>query len=209
MDMENQVQQTNTGIGETEHQVQEEPKITMTQKELDELISKRLSRQERKLEEQFNKRLDELSETQKLQAMDEKQKAEYQAQKEREQFEQERQAFYAERDALNKQKYQVEIQRQLHEAGLPDVSGMLVNLGAEEVKAQIDIMKESFTAQINSAVESRVKSSANTPVAHQGQVDRLYTMEEIQAMSNEEVRRNKAQVDKSLEAIARQQGLIR
>ena len=43
-------------------------------------------------------------------------------------------------------------------------------------------MKESFTAQINSAVESRVKSSATTPIAHQGQVDRLFTLEEIQAM---------------------------
>ena len=205
-----QVQGQNEVKADTQQQVHEEPKmVSMTQEQLDKLIADRLSRQERKLEEQFNKRLDEMSEAQKLQAMDEKEKAEYQAKKEREQFEQERQAFYAERDALNKQKYQVEIQRQLHEAGLPDVSGMLVNLGAEEVKAQIDIMKESFTAQINSAVESRVKSSATTPLAHQGQVDRLFTLEEIQAMSREEVRKNKAQIDKSLDAIARQQGLLR
>ena len=48
--MEDQVQQTNTGIVETEPQVQEQPKmVQMTQEQLDKLISDRLARQERKL----------------------------------------------------------------------------------------------------------------------------------------------------------------
>ena len=65
---DNQVQQTNTGTEETEPQVQDnQPKmVSMTQQELDDLIAKRLSRQERKLQEAFDKKLNELSEAQNL-----------------------------------------------------------------------------------------------------------------------------------------------
>ena len=105
-----QVQDKNVGNEDTTPQVQEEPRmVQMTQEALDELISKRLSRQEKKLNEQFEKRLSEMSEAQKLAQMNEQQKAEYQAQKEREAFEEERKTFYAERDAFNKQMYKLEI----------------------------------------------------------------------------------------------------
>ena len=196
-----QVQQTNTGIGETEHQVQEEPKmVQMTQEQLDELISKRLSRQEKKLNEAFEKRLSEMSEAQKLAQMDEKQKAEYQAQKEREAFEEERKSFYAERDAFNKAQYKLEIQRQLNEAGLPDISDTLVGLEAEVVKAQIDTMKQSFEAQINASIESRVKASASVPTAPQVEAQ-LLTLEQIKALSATEMAQNKELVQKSLQAL--------
>ena len=203
MDIENQVQETNTGIGETEHQVQDnQPKmVQMTQEQLDELISKRLSRQEKKLNEQFEKRLSEMSEAQKLQAMSEQEKAEYQRQKEREAFEEERKSFYAERDAFNKAQYKLEIQRQLNEAGLPDISDTLTHLQAEEVKAQIDTMKASFDAQINASIESRVKSSGGVPTAPTKEVQGLLTLEQIKAMSTKEVQANKELVDKSLEAL--------
>ena len=139
------VQEKNEVNVETQPQVQEEPKmVQMTQEQLDKLISDRLARQERKLNEAFNKRLDEMSEAQKLAQMNEQQKAEYQAQKEREAFEEERKSFYAERDAFNKAQYKLEIQRQLHEAGLPDISDTLVGLEAEVVKAQIDTMKQPW-----------------------------------------------------------------
>ena len=199
---ENQVQQTNTGTEETEPQVQDnQPKmISMTQQELDDLIAKRLSRQERKLQEAFDKKLNELSEAQKLAQMDEKQKAEYQTQKEREAFEEERKAFYAERDAFNRDMYKAEIQRQLNEAGLPDVSDMLVSMDAEQVKAQIDVMKASFNAQVNASVEAKIKSSANTPTVPQEQ-NRLLTLDEIKAMTTNEYMANRELVEKSLKAL--------
>lgn len=202
MDIENQVQETNTGIGETEHQVQDnQPKmVQMTQEQLDELISKRLSRQEKKLNEQFEKRLSEMSEAQKLAQMDEKQKAEYQAQKEREAFEEERKSFYAERDAFNKAQYKLEIQRQLHEAGLPDISDTLVGLEAEVVKAQIDTMKQSFEAQINASIQAKIQNSASTPTVPQKEAQ-LLTIEQIQALSVEEYNANKDLVQKSLQAM--------
>lgn len=201
MDMENQVQEKNEVNVETQPPVHEEPKmVQMTQEQLDELISKRLSRQEKKLNEQFEKRLSEMSEAQKLAQMDEKQKAEYQAQKEREAFEEERKSFYAERDAFNKAQYKLEIQRQLHEAGLPDISDTLVGLEAEIVKAQIDTMKQSFEAQINASIQAKIQNSASTPTVPQKEAQ-LLTIEQIQALSVEEYNANKDLVQKSLQAM--------
>ena len=201
MDMENQVQQQNEVNVDTQPSVHEEPKmVQMTQEQLDELISKRLSRQEKKLNEQFEKRLSEMSEAQKLQAMSEAEKEEYQRQKEREAFEEERKSFYAERDAFNKAQYKLEIQRQLNEAGLPDISDTLVHLQAEEVKAQIDTMKASFDAQINASIESRVKASASVPTVPQKQ-EQLLTLEQIKALSATEMAQNKELVQKSLQAL--------
>ena len=196
---ENQVQQTNTGTEETEPQVQDnQPKmVQMTQEALDELISKRLSRQEKKLNEQFEKRLSEMSEAQKLAQMNEQQKAEYQAQKEREAFEEERKTFYAERDAFNKQMYKLEIQKQLSEAGLPDISDTLVVMEAEQVKAQIDTMKQAFDKQVNVQIESRIKSSASTPVTPQKEAKPL-TLEDINAMTATQFKQNKAEIEKVL-----------
>ena len=196
---ENQVQQTNTGTEETEPQVQDnQPKmVQMTQEALDELISKRLSRQEKKLNEQFEKRLSEMSEAQKLAQMNEQQKAEYQAQKEREAFEEERKTFYAERDAFNKQMYKLEIQKQLSEAGLPDISDTLVGMEAEAVKAQIDTMKQAFDKQVNSSIENRIKASASVPTTPAEEAKPL-TLEDIGKMSTQDVIKNKAEVNKIL-----------
>lgn len=199
---ENQVQQQNEVNVDTQPQVQDnQPKmVQMTQEQLDELISKRLSRQEKKLNEQFEKRLNEMSEAQKLQAMSEQEKAHYQAQKEKEAFEAERKAFYAERDAFNKQLYKAEIQRQLNEANLPDISDTLVGLEAEVVKAQIDTMKQSFDAQINRTVEAKIKSSASIPTVPQVE-QQLLTIEQIKALSVDEYNANRDLVQKSLQAM--------
>ncbi len=197
-----QVQQQNEVKVDTQPQVQEEPKmVSMTQEQFDKLIADRLSRQEKRLTEQFNKQLSEMTEAQKLNAMDEKQKAEYQAQKEREAFEEERKTFYAERDAFNKAQYKLEIQRQLNEAGLPDISDTLVGMEAEQVKAQIDVMKQEFDKKINMQIENRIKSSASTPITPTQDQQGLLSMEQIKAMSTQEILKNKELVDKSLDAI--------
>lgn len=193
-----QVQDKNVGNEDTTPQVQEEPKmVSMTQEQFDKLIADRLSRQEKRLTEQFNKQLSEMSEAQKLSVMDEQQKAEYQAQKEREAFEEERKTFYAERDAFNKAQYKAEIQRQLNEAGLPDVSDTLVGMEAEAVKAQINTMKQAFDKQVNMQIESRIKSSASTPTVSQEEAKPL-TLDDINAMSPTQFKQNKAEIEKVL-----------
>lgn len=193
-----QVQQQNEVKVDTQPQVQEEPKmVSMTQEQFDKLIADRLSRQEKRLTEQFNKQLSEMTEAQKLAQMDEKQKAEYQAQKEREAFEEEKKAFFAERDSFNKAQYKLEIQRQLSEAGLPDISDTLVGMEAEQVKAQIDTMKQAFDKQVNMQIENRIKSSANTPTVPQEETKPL-TLDDINAMSPTQFKQNKAEIEKVL-----------
>lgn len=201
MEMENQVQQQNEVNVETQPQVQDEPKmVQMTQEQLDKLISDRLARQERKLNEQFDKRLNELSEAQKLQAMSEEERKEHDYAKRLEELVNREKAIQERENAYNKQQYKAEIQRQLNEAGLPDISDTLVGLEAEVVKAQINTMKQAFDTQVNASIQAKVKASANTPTVPQVE-QQLLTLEQIQALSVDEYNANRDLVQQSLKAI--------
>ena len=196
-----QVQQQNEVKVDTQPQVQEEPKmVSMTQEQLDKMIADRLARQERKLNEAFDKKLNELSEAQKLAQMSDDERKEHDYAKRLSDLEAREKALQEKESAYNKSQYKAEIQRQLNEAGLPDVSDMLVSMDAEAVKTQIDVMKASFNAQINASVEAKIKSSANTPTDPQEQ-NRLLTLEEIKAMSTNEYMANRELVEKSLKAL--------
>ena len=201
MEMENQVQQQNEVNVETQPQVQDEPKmVQMTQEQLDKLISDRLARQERKLNEQFDKRLNELSEAQKLQAMSEEERKEHDYAKRLEELVNREKSIQERENAYNKQQYKQEIQRQLNEAGLPDISDTLVGLEAEVVKAQINTMKQAFDTQVNASIQAKVKASANTPTVPQVE-QQLLTLEQIQALSVDEYNTNRDLVQQSLKAI--------
>ena len=180
---------------ETQQPVEVEEKM-LPQSRVNEIVESRLKREREKLEKQFTERINALEENIKLQAMTEQEKAIYQAQKELEAFEEERKAFYAERDAFNKEKYRATIEQELRSNGLPtDMADLLVGLDAETVKAKIDSMKASFTSQLNAQVQSKVQSSATTPVMPNEQVKPL-TMEDIAKMSHQEIIKRKAEVDK-------------
>ena len=198
---ENQDINVNTEVqGEQEASInntQEVQEKMLPQSKVNEVVEGRLKREREKLNKEWQEKFDALQESIKLNAMDEKQKAEYQAQKEREAFEEERKTFYAERDAFNKAQYKLEIQRQLNEAGLPDISDTLVGMEAEQVKAQIDVMKQEFDKKINMQIENRIKSSANTPTVPQEEAKPL-TLEDIGKMSTQDVIKNKAEVNKIL-----------
>ena len=196
-----QVQQQNEVKVDTQPQVQEEPKmVSMTQEQLDKMIADRLARQERKLNEAFDKKLNELSEAQKLAQMSDDERKEHDYAKRLSDLEAREKALQEKESAYNKSQYKAEIQRQLNEAGLPDVSDMLVSMDAEQVKAQIDVMKASFSAQVNASVEAKIKSSANTPTVPQEE-QRLLTLDEIKAMSTNEYMANRELVEKSLKAL--------
>lgn len=196
-----QVQQQNEVKVDTQPQVQEEPRmVSMTQQELDDLIAKRLSRQERKLQEAFDKKLNELSEAQKLAQMSDDERKEHDYAKRLSDLEAREKALQEKESAYNKSQYKAEIQRQLNEAGLPDVSDMLVSMDAEQVKAQIDVMKASFNAQVNASVQAKVKASASTPTVPQEE-QRLLTLDEIKAMTTNEYMANRELVEKSLKAL--------
>ena len=194
------VQEKNGGLEQTQAQGTKEER-TYSKEEVTDIVEKRLRREREKMEKQFSERINALEENIKLQAMSEQEKANYQAQKEKDAFEQERQAFYQERDAFNKAQYKATIQKQLNEAGLPDISDSLTHLQAEEVKAQIDTMKQAFDKQVNASIESRIKSNANTPTVPQEEQNRLLSLDEIKALSTNEYLANRELVEKSLKAL--------
>lgn len=192
----------NNVVEQVEQQPQEQAQAeqpvekTFTQKEVDEIVKKRLAKEQSK----FEARLNALEENAKLQAMDEKQKAEYQTQKEREQFEAERQAFYEERDKFNKAQYKMTIEKQLQEKGLPtSMADLLTSMDAEQVNSKINELTEQFGASVNAQIENRLKQTS-TP-QEPTQRKQLFTLQEIQAMSIEEYRANKALVEESLKNI--------
>ena len=190
------VQDKNGGLEQTQAQGTKEER-TYSKEEVTDIVEKRLRREREKMEKQFSERINALEENIKLQAMSEQEKANYQAQKEKDAFEEERQAFYKERDAFNRAKYKATIQKQLAEAGLPDISDTLADMEAEQVKAQIDTMKQAFDKQVNMQIESRIKSSANTPTVPQEETKPL-TLDDINAMTPTQFKQNKAEIEKVL-----------
>jgi hypothetical protein len=201
MELENQVQQQNEVNVDTQPQVQEEPKmVQMTQEQLDKLISDRLARQERKLNEAFDKRLNELSEAQKLAQMSEEERKEHDFAKRLEELTNREKALQERENAYNKQQYKQEIQRQLSDAGLPDISDTLVGLEAEVVKTQINTMKQAFDNQVNASIQAKVKASANTPTVPQVE-QQLLTLEQIQSLSIDEYNANRDLVQQSLKML--------
>ena len=181
-------------------QQQEEKTFTYTQSELDKMFETRLARQEKRLNAEFEKRLNELSEAQKLQAMSEEERKEHEYAKRLEELTNREKALQEKENAYNKQQYKAEIQRQLNEAGLPDISDTLVGLEAEVVKAQINTMKQSFEAQINASIQAKIQNSVSTPTVPQKEVQ-LLTLDQIKALSATEMAQNKELVQKSLQAL--------
>ena len=191
----------NTEVSEqTEVQVETQPQDTktFTQEDVDRIVTKRLEKESKKWEAKF----DALAESQKLQSMNEEQKQEYEYNKRLSDLEAREKALQEREQAYNQATYKSTIQAQLKEAGLPDMSDLLVGLDAEAVANQINIMKQSFTNQLNAQLEAKVQASASTPVQPTEQV-KLLSLDEIKAMSSSEYMANKQLVEQSLKALSK------
>ena len=81
------------------------------------------------------------------------------------------------------------------------MADLLVGFDAETVASKIASMEQSFTTQVNSSIEAKVKASASVPTAPTKEAQGLLTLEQIKSMSTKEVQANKELVDRSLEAI--------
>lgn len=194
-----QVQQQNEVKVDTQPQVQEEPKmVSMTQEQFDKLIADRLARQERKLNEAFDKKLNELSEAQKLAQMSDDERKEHDYAKRLSDLEAREKALQEKETAYSRQQYQNEIENQLKAKGLPtDMAELLVDFDAETVASKIASMEKSFNTQVNTSIENRIKSSANTPTVPQEETKPL-TLEDINAMTPTQFKQNKAEIEKVL-----------
>lgn len=133
--------------------VEDAPK-TFTQSEVDELIKKRLAKQEKSFDKRMQEKLDE---AEKLRAMNETQKAEYEQEKQR--------AYIAELEAkINRSGLEREASKMLSEGGIvadEKILGLIVKDTAERTQEAV----ESFVALVNDLADKKVgeKLKGKTP----------------------------------------------
>ena len=133
--------------------VEDAPK-TFTQSEVDELIKKRLAKQEKSFDKRMQEKLDE---AEKLRAMNESQKAEYEQEKQR--------AYIAELEAkINRSGLEREASKMLSEGGIvadDKILGLVVKDTVEKTQEAV----ESFVALVNDLADKKVgeKLKGKTP----------------------------------------------
>lgn len=133
--------------------VEDTPK-TFTQSEVDELIKKRLAKQEKSFDKRMQEKLDE---AEKLRQMNETQKAEYEQEKQR--------AYIAELEAkINRSGLEREASKMLSEGGIAvddKILGLVVKDTAESTQEAV----ESFVALVNDLADKKVgeKLKGKTP----------------------------------------------
>ena len=133
--------------------VEDAPK-TFTQSEVDELIKKRLAKQEKSFDKRMQEKLDE---AEKLRAMNESQKAEYEQEKQR--------AYIAELEAkINRSGLEREASKMLSEGGIvadDKILGLVVKDTAEKTQEAV----ESFVSLVNDLADKKVgeKLKGKTP----------------------------------------------
>ena len=127
---------------------------TFTQSEVDDLIKKRLAKQEKSFDKRMQEKLDE---AEKLRQMNEAQKAEYEQEKQR--------AYIAELEAkINRSGLEREASKMLSEGGIAvddKILGLVVKDTAESTQEAV----ESFVALVNELADKKVseKLKGKTP----------------------------------------------
>lgn len=133
--------------------IEDTPK-TFTQSEVDELIKKRLAKQEKSFDKRMQEKLDE---AEKLRQMNETQKAEYEQEKQK--------AYIAELEAkINRSGLEREASKMLSEGGIvadEKILGIVVKDTAERTQEAV----ESFVALVNELADKKVgeKLKGKTP----------------------------------------------
>lgn len=132
----------------------EDTQKTFTQSEVDELIKKRLAKQEKSFDKRMQEKLDE---AEKLRQMNETQKAEYEQEKQK--------AYIAELEAkINRSGLEREASKMLSESGIvadEKILGIVVKDTAERTQEAV----ESFVALVNELADKKVgeKLKGKTP----------------------------------------------
>lgn len=135
-------------------QQEESTEKTFTQSEVDDLIKKRLAKQEKSFDKRMQEKLDE---AEKLRQMNETQKAEYEQEKQK--------AYIAELEAkINRSGLEREASKMLSEGGIvadEKILGLIVKDTAERTQEAV----ESFVALVNDLADKKVgeKLKGKTP----------------------------------------------
>ena len=181
----------------TQHQDTRAEK-TFSQEDVNNIVEKRLAKERNKLEKQWQEKFNALEESIKLSQMSEQEKAEHEFSKRIQALEEREKAIQERETAYNKQQYHNEITSQLKAKNLPtDMADLLVDFDAQTVANKIASMEQSFTTQVNSSIEAKVKASASVPTTPQVETKPL-TLADINNMTPQEIKAHKSEVEKVL-----------
>ena len=191
------VQEKNGGLEQTQAQGTKEER-TYSKEEVTDIVEKRLRREREKMEKQFSERINALEENIKMQAMSEDEKQQFEYDKRIKELEARENDLKAREEAYNKAQYKATIEKQLSERNLPlTLSDMMLNMNAEDALNKMNQLQADMNTQVNASIESRIKSSANTPTVPQEEAKPL-TLDDINAMSPTQFKQNKAEIEKVL-----------
>ena len=191
------VQDKNGGLEQTQAQGTKEER-TYSKEEVTDIVEKRLKREREKMEKQFSERINALEENIKMQAMSEDEKQQFEYDKRIKELEARENDLKAREEAYNKAQYKATIEKQLSERNLPlTLSDMMLNMNAEDALNKMNQLQADMNTQVNASIESRIKSSANTPTVPQEETKPL-TLEDINAMTPTQFKQNKAEIEKVL-----------
>lgn len=151
--LNDEVERNESQQQEAEEQTQQEDEKKYTDKQVDEIVKKRLAREKKKQEEEIAEALKEADEARKLAEMDEDKKREYEHQKMAEEL-----------ATLKADKVRSEMsataRKMLSEQNITVSDGIvhsLITEDAESTKANIDAFSAAFNDAVNKEVEARLK----------------------------------------------------
>lgn len=167
-----------------------------TEKEVNDIVSKRIGKEKAKLEKQFEEKYQkERSQAERLAQMSE-------SERQAEVLKQEREAFENERKAWEQEKMKVQLERELTQRNLPiEFAGLLADRNGEDALSTINAISKAFNDAVEKAVKAQIGQQA--PKASESQGERLLTFDEISQLSREEYARNKDLVNRSLQALGK------
>ena len=198
-------EEQNNVVEQVEQQPQEaqaEQQVkTFTQEQVDEIVKKRLAKEQSKFEQRLEERINQLEEAQKLSQLSDDERKEVEYNKRVQELEAREKALKEKENAYNKQQYQNEIESQLKQKGLPtDLADLLVGFDAETVASKIDVLAQSMGASVSNQIQEKLKSTT-TPQEPTVERKPLMTLQEIQALSPQEYMANRELVEESLKSI--------
>lgn len=169
------------GESQDNEQTQQEDEKKYTDKDMDEIVKKRLARERKKLEVEIAEALKEADEAKKFAVMNEKEKAQYEHEK-----------MVEELAALKADKVRSEMsataRKMLAEQNITVSDGIvhsLITEDAESTKANIDAFSEAFNDAVTKEVEARLKGQ--TPKKLGG--NKPLTKQDILSIKDEAERR--------------------
>lgn len=145
-----------------QHQEQEKPNTEkmFSQSELDNIIEKRLAKEQKRWEKKVKEEADEAA---RMAQMSEAEKQEALFNKRVQEFEEREAAFNQAQAALQREKMLNETNKQLSERGLPlNFAEHIMADTAENTLANIDAFEKEWQAAINKAVDSKLRGSTPT-----------------------------------------------